>query len=182
VRPVGFELVAMDGEARAGQMELTHGPVDTPVYMPVGTQGAVRSVSPLHLADTGTQIVLANTYHLSQRPGEALVKKAGGLHKLMAIDLPILTDSGGFQVFSLDKTVTEDGVTFRYEVDGKKTFLSPERSMNVVKPTPAAIRPFLASCRVGSGPIFAAVRRSRLPRSASMATLWVGCRLARAMS
>jgi queuine tRNA-ribosyltransferase len=88
-------------------------------------------VSPLHLAATHTQIVLANTYHLSQRPGEDLIAKAGGLHKFMAVDLPILTDSGGFQVFSLDKTVTEEGVEFRYEVDGNKTFLSPERSMEI---------------------------------------------------
>lgn len=99
--------------------------------MPVGTQGAVRAVAPDRLPATGTQILLANTYHLSQRPGEAIVAKHGGLHSFMATGLPILTDSGGFQVFSLDKTVTEDGVTFRYEVDGKQTFLSPERSMEI---------------------------------------------------
>jgi queuine tRNA-ribosyltransferase len=128
---IPFKLDAVDHGARAGTLSTLRGEVKTPVFMPVGTQGAVRSVSPMHLADTKTQIVLANTYHLSQRPGESLVKKAGGLHKFMAVDLPILTDSGGFQVFSLDKEVTEDGVTFRYEVDGKKTFLSPERSMAI---------------------------------------------------
>jgi len=131
MRPIGFRVEASEGAARAGTLELARGTVQTPVYMPVGTQAAVRSVSPLHLAQTGSQIILANTYHLSQRPGEKLIEKAGGLHDFMAVDLPILTDSGGFQVFSLDKTVTEEGVTFRYEVDGNKTFLSPERSMEI---------------------------------------------------
>jgi len=128
---IGFRVDASEGSARAGTLELARGTVKTPIYMPVGTQAAVRSVSPLHLAQTGSQIILANTYHLSQRPGEQLIEKAGGLHDFMAVDLPILTDSGGFQVFSLDKTVTEEGVEFRYEVDGNKTFLSPERSMEI---------------------------------------------------
>ncbi len=128
---MAFQVDATEGDARAGTLQLARGTVKTPVYMPVGTQAAVRSVSPLHLGQTGSQIILANTYHLSQRPGEKLIAKAGGLHKFMAVDLPILTDSGGFQVFSLDKTVTEDGVEFRYEVDGNKTFLSPERSMEI---------------------------------------------------
>jgi queuine tRNA-ribosyltransferase len=131
MNPVPFTLEATEGAARAGTLKLARGTVQTPIYMPVGTQAAVRSVSPLHLAQTGSQIVLANTYHLSQRPGEKLIEKAGGLHDFMAVDLPILTDSGGFQVFSLDKTVTEEGVEFRYEVDGNKTFLSPERSMEI---------------------------------------------------
>lgn len=131
MRAIPFTIDGTDGGARATTLELARGTVRTPVYMPVGTQGAVRSVSPLHLQSTGTQILLANTYHLSQRPGEALVEKAGGLHRFMAIDKPILTDSGGFQVFSLEKTVSEDGVEFAYEVDGKRTFLSPERSMEI---------------------------------------------------
>jgi len=97
--------------------------------MPVGTQGAIRSVSPLHLESTGTQILLANTYHLSQRPGVDIVKRAGGLHPFMGVDKPILTDSGGFQVFSLKPTISEEGVEFRYEVDGKKTTLTAEQSM-----------------------------------------------------
>ncbi len=131
MRTLPFRLDATDGRARAGTLQLARGVVRTPVYMPVGTQAAVRAVSPLHLADTGTQILLANTYHLSQRPGEDLIAKAGGLHKFMAVEQPILTDSGGFQVFSLEKTVTEQGVEFKYEVDGRKTFLSPERSMEI---------------------------------------------------
>jgi queuine tRNA-ribosyltransferase len=131
MRPVDLTVDATDGAARATTFQLPHGTVRTPLYMPVGTQGAVRSVSPLHLQGTGTQIVLANTYHLSQRPGEKLVAKAGGLHRFMGVDLPILTDSGGFQVFSLDKEVDEGGVRFRYEVDGKPTVLTPERSMEI---------------------------------------------------
>ncbi|MDP2315028.1 MAG: tRNA guanosine(34) transglycosylase Tgt [Pseudomonadota bacterium] len=118
--------------ARAGRLKLGRATVTTPIFMPVGTQAAIRTVSPLHLKDVGAQIILANTYHLSQRPGEDVVKKAGGLHKFMAVDLPILTDSGGFQVFSLDKKeVTEEGVAFNYEVDGKGTFLTPERAMQI---------------------------------------------------
>ncbi|MDP2308132.1 MAG: tRNA guanosine(34) transglycosylase Tgt [Pseudomonadota bacterium] len=118
--------------ARAGTLKLGRASVTTPIFMPVGTQAAIRTVSPLHLKDVGAQIILANTYHLSQRPGEDVVKKAGGLHKFMAVDLPILTDSGGFQVFSLDKKeVTEEGVSFNYEVDGKGTFLTPERVMQI---------------------------------------------------
>ncbi|MFT6146389.1 MAG: queuine tRNA-ribosyltransferase [Myxococcota bacterium] len=126
-----FTVDATDGDARATTLTLLKGEVTTPRYMPVGTQGAIRAVSPLHLETTGTDILLANTYHLSQRPGEDLVEKAGGLHKFMNVDKPILTDSGGFQVFSLEKTITEAGVTFQYEVDGKRTFLSPERSMEI---------------------------------------------------
>jgi queuine tRNA-ribosyltransferase len=126
-----FQVDGRQGRARATTLTLRRGVVKTPVYMPVGTQGAIRGVAPVMLADTGTQVMLANTYHLSQRPGEQLVEKAGGLHKFMGVDLPILTDSGGFQVFSLEKTVNEDGVEFAYEVDGQRTFLSPERSMEI---------------------------------------------------
>ena len=129
--PFPFELSATDGAARAGVMALSRGAVRTPVFMPVGTQGAIRTLSPLHLADTRSQIILANTYHLHQRPGEDLVARHGGLHGMMQVDLPILTDSGGFQVFSLEKTVSEEGVRFRYEVDGRETFLSPEISMDI---------------------------------------------------
>ncbi|MCB9672762.1 MAG: tRNA guanosine(34) transglycosylase Tgt [Alphaproteobacteria bacterium] len=126
-----FRIDGRDGDARATTLDLPHGRIQTPVYMPVGTQAAVRSVHPRLLDDTGTQILLANTYHLSQRPGEKLVAKAGGLHRFMGVDLPILTDSGGFQVFSLEKEVDEQGVRFRYEVDGKPTVLTPERSMEI---------------------------------------------------
>jgi len=146
MRKFPFTVDAHVGNARATTLELPHGTVQTPVFMPVGTQAAIRSVSPLHLADTGTQILLANTYHLSQRPGSSLIAKAGGLHKFMAIDKPMLTDSGGFQVFSLDKEVTEDGVTFRYEVDGERTFLSPERSMAIQQELGADIAMVFDEC------------------------------------
>ncbi len=132
MKPVPWVSVGAAGDARAGVLHLAGHEVRTPTFMPVGTQAAIRTVSPLHLETTGSQIVLANTYHLSQRPGEDVVKKAGGLHAFSGIKLPILTDSGGFQVFSLDKKeVTEEGVTFTYEVDGQRTFLSPERSMEI---------------------------------------------------
>jgi queuine tRNA-ribosyltransferase len=131
MREIPFRVDATDGRARATTFELARGTVRTPVYMPVGTQGAIRSVHPKLLEGTGTQIVLANTYHLSQRPGEKLVAKAGGLNSFMGIGLPMLTDSGGFQVFSLEKDVDEQGVRFRYEVDGQQTTLTAERSMEI---------------------------------------------------
>lgn len=132
---------------RAGRLCLPRGEIRTPLFMPVGTQAAIRTVSPLHLSGTGAQIILANTYHLSQRPGEDVVKKAGGLHRFMAVENPILTDSGGFQVFSLEnKEITEEGVTFRYEVDGKSTFLSPERSMEIQQALGADIAMVFDEC------------------------------------
>mgnify|MGYP002639647466 CR=1 FL=1 len=128
---VHFELESTHADARAGSLSLPHGKVLTPVFMPVGTQAALRATQPRDITEAGVSIILANTYHLSQRPGEQIVEKAGGLHRFMGVDLPILTDSGGFQVFSLDKEVDEDGVSFHYELDGKKTRLSPEISMAV---------------------------------------------------
>lgn len=131
---VVFEKTAHSAtsDARAGALKLRRGTVLTPVFMPVGTQAAVRSLPPLFLEQTATQIILANAYHLHQRPGEALIAKMGGLHPFMGVDLPILTDSGGFQVFSLKKrAVSEEGVHFQYEVDGKRSFLSPEVSMEI---------------------------------------------------
>ena len=134
-------------KARATTLHTKRGTIQTPVFMPVGTQGAIRALSPLHLKDTNSQIILANTYHLSQRPGHALVAKHGGLHKMMNVQLPILTDSGGFQVFSLKKSsVTEEGVTFAYEVDGKKTFLSPEISMEIQQALGADIAMVFDEC------------------------------------
>ncbi len=144
---VPFDLQARDGSARAATLALPHGVVQTPVFMPVGTQGAIRTLSPHHVMETGSQIVLANTYHLSQRPGAKLVAKHGGLHKMMQIDRPILTDSGGFQVFSLEKAgVTEEGVEFAYEVDGRRTFLSPEISMEIQQQLGADIAMVFDEC------------------------------------
>lgn len=114
--------------ARAGRIHTPHGTFDTPIFMPVGTQATVKTLSPEELKEMGAGIILANTYHLFLRPGAALVKEAGGLHKFMNWDRAILTDSGGFQVFSLGdlRKISEEGVTFRSHVDGSKKFLSPE--------------------------------------------------------
>jgi len=147
MQSVQFQLEGTQEQARAGRLNLSRGVVQTPVFMPVGTQGALRALSPLHLEGTGSQIILANTYHLSQRPGARIVEKHGGLHQMMHVDLPILTDSGGFQVFSLKKSnVDEDGVTFAYEVDGKKTFLSPEVSMELQQALGADIAMVFDEC------------------------------------
>ena len=129
----GFELSTTDGAARAGRMRTPHGDVDTPAFMPVATQGTVKSLSPADLRAAGAQIVLANTYHLLLRPGPEVVRDLGGLHRFMGWDGPILTDSGGFQVWSLAKlrTMSEEGVEFRSHVDGSLVFLSPERSIEV---------------------------------------------------
>ena len=128
-----FDLVGRDGAARRGRMTTTHGAVETPAFMPVGTQGAVKAVTPDELSACGTQIVLANTYHLHVRPGHDLIRDLGGLHKFMNWGGPILTDSGGFQVFSMKglRTLDEDGVTFRSHIDGSLQRLTPESSMEI---------------------------------------------------
>ena len=119
--------------ARAGRIHTPHGTFDTPIFMPVGTQATVKTMSPEELKDMGAGIILSNTYHLFLRPGSELVKEAGGLHKFMNWDRAILTDSGGFQVFSLGdlRKITEEGVTFRSHIDGSKKFLSPEVATKV---------------------------------------------------
>lgn len=119
--------------ARLGTVETPHGSIETPVFMPVGTLATVKSVSPEELTDMNAQIILSNTYHLWLRPGDDLVKEAGGLHKFMNWNKPILTDSGGFQVFSLADTrkIEEEGVTFKSHLDGKKLFLSPEKAIHI---------------------------------------------------
>jgi queuine tRNA-ribosyltransferase len=124
-----FTLVARDGEARRGRLHTPHGAVETPAFMPVGTVGAVKSLTPADLREIGAQIVLANTYHLLLRPGPALIAELGGLHRFMAWDGPILTDSGGYQVWSLAalRTIREEGVRFRSHLDGgTEHLLTPE--------------------------------------------------------
>jgi len=128
-----FAVEATSGPARAGTWRLPHGAVATPCFMPVGTQGTVRALSPRDLEACGASLVLANTYHLHVRPGEAVVGRLGGLHRFMAWPHPLLTDSGGFQVFSLEgrRRITEEGVEFHSHVDGGRRFLTPERAVEI---------------------------------------------------
>ena len=129
-----FEVIKTDGHARRGVFTCAHGTVQTPVFMNVGTQAAIKGgVSALDLKELGCQIELSNTYHLHVRPGDDVVRTMGGLHAFMHWDGPILTDSGGFQVFSLAKLrqIKEEGVTFASHVDGRKIFMGPEESMRI---------------------------------------------------
>lgn len=128
-----FELLGQDGGARLGRLHLPHGCVDTPSFMPVGTYGAVKTLTPEEVAQSGAQIVLGNTFHLMLRPGAERIRALGGLHRFMHWDGPILTDSGGFQVWSLAqrRRVCEQGVEFRAPTDGSKVLLGPEQSMQV---------------------------------------------------
>src|SRR5947208_1460413 len=128
-----FTVHATDGAARAGTLELSHGTVETPVFMPVGTYGAVKAVSPAELVANGTRIVLGNTFHLWLRPGLEVIAAHGGLHRFIGWTGPILTDSGGYQVFSLGelRKITEEGVRFASPVNGDRLFLTPEESMRI---------------------------------------------------
>jgi queuine tRNA-ribosyltransferase len=129
-----FSVQATDGAARAGVLHTAHGDVDTPVFMPVGTKGTVKTLHPDEVRDLGAQIVLGNTYHLHFRPGDELIRDLGGLHRFMSWDGPLLTDSGGFQVFSLRDTIVrvdDDGVTFRSVYDGAATRFTPELAAQI---------------------------------------------------
>ena len=128
---ISFEIEATCGEARAGRMTLAHGVVETPVFMPVGTLATVKGVPQETLEDLGVQILLSNTYHLYLRPGVETIRNLGGLHRFMAWDRAILTDSGGYQVFSLSdlRRVSEEGVRFRSHLDGSEHFFTPESAM-----------------------------------------------------
>ena len=130
-----FDLLATDGPARRGTLTLAHGTVETPAFMPVGTYGTVKAMSPAELKEIGTHIVLGNTFHLWLRPGLEVIAAHGGLHRFMGWDGPILTDSGGFQVFSLGelRKITEEGVKFQSPVNGDRCFLTPEESMRIQK-------------------------------------------------
>ena len=132
---VTYELLHIDKTtgARRGVVHTPHGDIQTPIFMPVGTQATVKSMTVEELKENGAQIILSNTYHLYLRPGEKIVKEAGGLHNFMRWDRPILTDCGGFQVFSLSdlRTITEDGVEFKSHLDGSKHFFSPEKVMQI---------------------------------------------------
>ena len=130
---LSFELLATDGLARRGRMTLNHGVVETPIFMPVGTYGTVKAMMPHELTEVGSQIVLGNTFHLWLRPGTEVIAKHGGLHGFMQWHKPLLTDSGGFQVFSLQgmRKITEEGVKFASPIDGARLFLTPEESMRI---------------------------------------------------
>ncbi len=130
-----FTLKKTSGKARRGEMKLNHGVVQTPIFMPVGTYGTVKAMAPDELNEIGSQIILGNTFHLWLRPGLDVIEKHGGLHRFMGWDKPILTDSGGFQVFSLKglRKITEEGVKFASPINGDKLFLTPEVSMQIQK-------------------------------------------------
>lgn len=128
-----YELLKTDGHARRGRLTLNHGTIETPIFMPVGTYGSVKAMSPQNLDDIDAQIILGNTFHLWLRPGNDIIAQFGGLHDFMGWNKPILTDSGGFQVFSLGdmRKITEEGVHFASPINGDKLFLSPEVSMQI---------------------------------------------------
>ena len=133
--PISFDLLqtAQDSMARAGILHTPHGDVTTPVFMPVGTCASVKTMSPDELKEVGAQIILSNTYHLYLRPGHELVKEAGGLHSFMNWDRPILTDSGGFQIFSLAelRQLTDEGASFASHIDGSRHQFTPEKVMEI---------------------------------------------------
>ena len=169
-RSFEFNILARDAEtrARAGEIMTAHGPVPTPAFMPVGTKGSVKAVGPDDLERVGASIVLANTYHLMIRPGHEVVRSLGGLHSFMGWSGPILTDSGGFQVFSLAALgrLTEEGVTFRSHLDGAEVFLSPEKAIAVQE----ALGPDIMMCLDECTPYPA--DRGRTARSAELTLRW----------
>ena len=130
---IKYQLLHQNGKARYGKLQTNYGTFETPIFMPVGTQATVKTLDPREIKEINSAVILANTYHLWLRPGEDIVAASGGLHKFMNYDGPILTDSGGFQVFSLakPKDIVEDGVHFKSHLNGEKLFLTPEKSINI---------------------------------------------------
>ncbi|HJZ57546.1 MAG TPA: tRNA guanosine(34) transglycosylase Tgt [Gemmataceae bacterium] len=145
---ISFQLLHRDGAARAGLLHTPHGPVETPIFMPVGTQATVKGLTPEMVRDAGAQIILGNTYHLALRPGDELIRDLGGLHRFMHWDGPILTDSGGFQVFSLATQVkiTDHGAKFRSHIDGSPLELTPERAVEIQQNLGSDIAMVLDEC------------------------------------
>ena len=143
-----FEILGTDGAARHARLSLAHGMVETPAFMPVGTYGAVKALSPLELRELGAQIVLSNTFHLWLRPGLEVIGLHGGLHRFMGWDGPILTDSGGYQVFSLGalRKISEEGVQFRSPVNGDRCFLSPEEALRIQRVLDADVAMVFDEC------------------------------------
>jgi queuine tRNA-ribosyltransferase len=162
---LAIEIDKTDGRARTGRLITPHGEACTPAFMPVGTAGSVKGVTPDHLRDTGAEMILANTYHLMLRPGAETVAKLGGLHDMMAWAGPILTDSGGYQVFSLAhmRQIDDDGVTFQSHIDGARVSLTPARAMEIQRLLGADVAMQLDECPPGGADkdhVAAAVRRS----------------------
>jgi len=168
--PDHFQVLHQDNgcRARAGRLTTPHGEIQTPIFMPVGTNASVKAMRPENLKDAGAQIILANTYHLYLRPGHRLVEKMGGLHRFMSWDRPILTDSGGFQVYSLTelRKITEEGVKFRSHIDGSMHLLTPELSIKVQESLGADVIMCFDECPP------AAADRDYVERSLAMTTRW----------
>ena len=145
---MNFKLVASDGKARAGVITTDHGEIETPVFMPVGTQGSVKAIEQRELVEVGAQIILGNTYHLYLRPGTDILGNAGGLHRFIRWEKPILTDSGGYQVYSLTdlRKIEEQGVTFKSHLDGSSHFFSPENVVRIERQIGADIMMVLDEC------------------------------------
>jgi queuine tRNA-ribosyltransferase len=172
VVPDHFRLLHQDAgcRARTGRITTPHGEIQTPIFMPVGTSASVKAMRPENLKDAGAQIILSNTYHLYLRPGHRLVEQMGGLHKFMAWDRPILTDSGGFQVYSLTelRKITEEGVKFRSHIDGSLHLLTPELSIRIQESLGADIIMCFDECPP------AEADREYVERSLAMTTRWAG--------
>jgi len=164
---ITFSITSTDGAARCGLLRTKHGEIQTPVFMPVGTQATVKGVTPDQLRSVNTQILLSNTYHLTLRPGDEIIAEAGGLHRFMGWDRPILTDSGGFQVFSLAEVrkLTDEGAFFRSHIDGRLLELTPEKAVKIQENLGSDIAMVLDECPPGDAPpevLRRAVRRSIL--------------------
>ena len=149
---LGFRVLATDGLARRGELQTPHGVVQTPAFMPVGTRGAVKAVTPRDVSDVGAEIILGNTYHLYLKPGDDLIARAGGLHRFIAWDRPILTDSGGYQVFSLAamRRIHEEGAEFRSHLDGSLHLLTPERATDIQSQLGSDVAMVLDECAASS--------------------------------
>jgi queuine tRNA-ribosyltransferase len=170
---IRFTVTATDGAARLGRLETPHGTVATPVFMPVGTRATVKGVTPEQLRASGAQIILGNTYHLALRPGDEIVRDLGGLHRFMAWDGPILTDSGGFQVFSLAdlRQVSDDGIVFRSHIDGQLLELTPARAVHIQENLGSDIAMCLDECPTS------VADPERLREAVRRSILWAGrCR------
>ena len=166
-----YRLIKQEGRAKRGEFHTVHGVIQTPVFMNVGTVAAIKgAVSTQDLLEIGTQVELSNTYHLHVRPGDEIIKKLGGLHKFMVWDQPILTDSGGFQVFSLAglRKIKEEGVYFQSHIDGKKIFMGPEESMQIQSNLASTIAMAFDECPSS------VAERSYVEASVSRTTRWLG--------